>query len=286
MRKGLGQRLRGRMNCVGAAVLVCAILLFGGLIPVERVRAAGGQERNVYDGAAIFTESEAGALEERIAAFEEVSGWNVYAVTTSDAMGKTARDYADDFFDEHSPEQEDGVALLIDMDNREITISTSGIAIRYLTDARIDSILDAAYVDVANGNYGACMMTLLSGVEQYYEVGILGGQYNYDTQTGRRSVYRSIEPFEMWIAAGISIACGVIFYLFVVGKYRLRFGAYQCEYRENSRVDLRVKEDRFVNQTLAQRRIPKQTGNGGGSGRSSTHSSSSGHSHGGGSRKF
>lgn len=286
MRKGLGQRLRGRMNCVGAAVLVCAILLFGGLIPVERVRAAGGQERNVYDGAAIFTESEAGALEERIAAFEEVSGWNVYAVTTLDAMGKTARDYADDFFDEHSPEQEDGVALLIDMDNREITISTSGIAIRYLTDARIDSILDAAYVDVANGNYGACMMTLLSGVEQYYEVGILGGQYNYDTQTGRRSVYRSIEPFEMWIAAGISIACGVIFYLFVVGKYRLRFGAYQYEYRENSRVDLRVKEDRFVNQTLAQRRIPKQTGNGGGSGRSSTHSSSSGHSHGGGSRKF
>ena len=67
----------------------------------------------------------------------EESGWNVYAVTTDDAQGKSATAYADDFFDEHSTEQEDGVALLIDMDNREITISTCGIAIRYLTDSRI-----------------------------------------------------------------------------------------------------------------------------------------------------
>ena len=39
----------------------------------------------------------------------------------------------------------DGLALLIDMDNREITVSTSGIAIRYLTDERIENILDAGY---------------------------------------------------------------------------------------------------------------------------------------------
>ncbi len=40
---------------------------------------------------------------------------NVYAVTTDDDRGKSATAYADDF-DEHSTEQEDGVALLIDMD--------------------------------------------------------------------------------------------------------------------------------------------------------------------------
>ena len=63
------------------------------------------------------------------------------------------------------------MALLIDMDNREITISTCGIAIRYLTDSRIDNILDAAYAKISNGDYNGCMHSMLTGVETYYEKG-------------------------------------------------------------------------------------------------------------------
>ena len=197
--------------------------------------------------------------------------------------------FADDFFDEHSPDQEDGVAIVIDMDNRQIYISTCGIAIRYLTDERIDRILDDAYGDISDGEYKACLATMLDGVKRYYEDGIPNGQYNYDTETGKVSRYRSITLVEFLVALALGIVCSVIVWLSVVGKYRLKSPTFHYDFRGNGRLDLRVREDRFVNQTLTHRRIPKETSGGGGhssAGRSSTHTSSSGRSHGGGGRSF
>lgn len=261
---------------------VSLLLLLGGI----SVYAA--EEGNVYDDAGLLTEGEISTLNEKIEELKAQSGWNVYAVTTDDAMGKSATAYADDFFDLHSPEQEDGVALLIDMDNREITISTCGEAIRYLTDARIDAILDEAYTDVSNENYGDCLITMVDGVSGYYQKGISEGQYNYDTETGEISRYHTLTFAEIGITMLVALVCGASLYVAVAAGYTLRFNTYQYDFRANGRVNLRIKQDNFVNQTVTQRRIPKQTSSGGShsSGRSSTHHSSSGRSHGGGSRKF
>lgn len=268
--------------------LMAAVLMLGcGSSSVISVKAA--QEGNVYDYASLLTDSEMQSLNEDIEALEEESGWNVYAVTTNDAESKSAVAYADDFFDSHSSEQEDGVALLIDMDNREITISTGGEAIRYLTDSRIDSILDDAYTDISDGRYGACFETMLDGVTGYYHAGIPDGQYNYDTETGEISVHRELAITELLIALAVAIGAGALVYGIVVGKYRLKFNTDRYDFRNNGRVKLIVKEDNFINQTVTHRHIPKQTSSGGGGGssnRSSTHRSSSGRSHGGGSRKF
>lgn len=248
------------------------------------------QAGNVYDDASLLTDSEIQSLNEDIAALEEESGWNVYAVTTNDAEGKSAVAYADDFFDSHSPEQEDGVALLIDMDNREITISTCGEAIRYLTDSRIDHILDDAYTDISDGRYGDCFGTMLDGVTDYYHAGIPNGQYNYDTETGAVSVHREITIMEFLIALAVAVGVGLAIYGGVVGKYRLKFNFDKYDFRKNGRVKLNIKDDSFINQTVTHRHISRETSSGGSSGhssvRSSTHSSSSGRSHGGGSRKF
>ena len=96
--------------------LVCLVCL----VPCSGAALAAEAD----DEAGLLTADEIADLNDEIASFMEESGWNVYAVTTDDAQGKSATAYADDFFDEHSPDKEDGVALLIDMDNREITIST------------------------------------------------------------------------------------------------------------------------------------------------------------------
>lgn len=258
------------------------VLLLGG------VTVYAAEDDNVYDDAGLLTDAEIEALNEKINDLEAESGWNVYAVTTDDTMGRSATAYADDFFDEYSPEQEDGVTLLIDMDNREITISTCGEAIRYLTDTRIDYILDDAYTDVSNGDYGACLMTMADGVAGYYQKGIPEGQYNYDTETGEVSRYHKLTLAEAGVTLLIALVCGILIYTAVAAKYTLRFGTYQYDFRANSKVALRIKQDNFVNQTVTQRRIPRETSSSGGSssGRSSTHHSSSGRSHGGGSRKF
>lgn len=267
---------------------VCAAIMFLFIVNCLffRVNVYAMWDGNVYDDAELLTESEIGALNEDIAVLEERSGWNVYAVTTADAQGKSASAYADDFFDEHSPEQEDGVAVLIDMDNREIAISTGGEAIRYLTDERITHILDEAYSDISDGRYKDCLETMLEGTTEYYDAGIEEGQYNYDVETGEISPYYSLTFGEILIALAAAVGVGALVYGVIVGKYRLRFDTYKYEFRDNSRLNLRIKEDRFINKTVTHRRIPKQTTSDGNDAKSSVHTSSSGRSHGGGSRKF
>ena len=177
------------------------------------------------------------------------------------------------------------------MDNREITISTCGIAIRYLTDSRIDDILDAAYAKISNGDYNGCMHSMLTGVETYYEKGISEGQYNYDSETGKISRYHVLTLGEIFGVLAVAIGAGCIIYFTISNSYKVRGKGYYYAYQQNSKVNLRVKEDRLVNQTTTHHRISTSSGSSGGhssshSGRSTTHTSSSGRSHGGGSRKF
>ena len=277
-------------------IKLALVTLYVSLI-LGTVMVSAAQTGNVYDDANLLTDSEADSIDAEITELMEETEWNIYAVTTDDAGGKSATAYADDFFDTHSAlssggsTQEDGVVVLIDMDNREITISTCGEAIRYLTDSRLEAILDDAYEDVSDAEYAACLMTMLTGVKNAYEAGIPGGQYNYDTETGKVSRYHVITWVEVLFAVLLAAGSGAVVYAVVVGKYRMKFGAYQYDFRNNSNVMLRVNEDRFVNEMTTHRRIPRQTGSGGGSshhssGRSSTHRSSSGRSHGGSSRKF
>lgn len=274
--------MRDKLKKMLFLLTMCAML--GG----TAVMAA--QSGNVYDDAELLSEEEINELNTQITGMQERSGWNIYAVTTTDAGGRSSSAYADDFFDEHSPEQEDGVAVLIDMDNREITISTCGEAIRYLTDNRIDDILDDAYNDVSEGEYGNCLMTMLEGIDNAYDAGIPSGQYNYDVETGEVSVYRTITWLEASVALLLAAGAGAAVYAVVTGMYKLHFKTYKYDFRENSHVQLRVNDDRFVNETTTHRRIPRETSSSGrsshSSGRSSTHRSSSGRSHGGGSRKF
>lgn len=278
---------------IGQLLLWMLLLFFSVQIPVLalQTKVFAMQKGDVYDDAELLTEQEIDALNEKIAALKETTGWNIYAVTTEDAVGKSAVAYADDFFDSHSPEQEDGVAALIDMDNREIYLSTCGEAIRYLTDERLDYILDDAYEEISAGYYADCLSAMIDGVSQYYDRGIPGNQYNYDEETGNISVYRSITLWEAVIA--IVIAAGTFAVVFggIVGKYRLKFGNYEYEFRRFSRMNLENNRDVLVNSTVTHRRIPKNTGGGGNShrsssGRSTTHHSSSGRSHGGSGRKF
>ena len=98
----------------------------------------------VYDFAELLENEE--ALEAEIAELRERWTIDVVIVTTDDAHGKSSMEYADDFFDYngfgYDKPMGDGVLFLIDMDNRQIWISTCGKAIIYFTDSRIDEALD------------------------------------------------------------------------------------------------------------------------------------------------
>ena len=102
--------------------------------------------------------------------------------------------------------------------------------IRYLTDARIDAVIDAGYDNLKAKNYADGILEMLNETESYLEDGIPSNQYNYDTETGKISRYRSITVYEAIGAAVIALLCGGGFAASVLGSYRLKKKTYRYPY--------------------------------------------------------
>lgn len=115
----------------------------------------------------------------------------------------------------------------------------------------------------------AVMHSMLTGVENYYEKGISEGQYNYDSETGKISRYHVLTLGEIFGVLAVAIGAGCIIYFTISNSYKVRGKGYYYAYQQNSKVNLRVKEDRLVNQTTTHHRISTSSGSSGGS--SSSH---------------
>lgn len=283
-------------------LLVLAVLLSAFVHPAGAAWAADQGQQRVFDQAELLTPEEAAQLETEIAGLRDRMKMDVVLVTALDAKGKSAREYADDFYDQGgfgTGKDYSGVLYLIDMDNRELYISTSGAMIRFLTDERIESMLDHAYDKIVNEDYFETAESFLTDTAYWYEKGIPGGQYNYDTETGKISRYHRITLLEALIAFGVAAGLAAAVCLNVKKEYameadRSRSSNYLLAYRADARFVMRDQQDRLLNSFTSQTVIPRQPvsrgGSGsrgiGGGGRSSTHTSGGGRTHGGGGRRF
>ena len=281
--------MRKMLKKYSVILVVCVLACFGMLLGSTQAVLAAVPP--VYDEAEILTEEECVDLLEQVNALREKTGWDIFAVTIANANGKSAEEYADDFYDAQTSEDSDGVLALIDMDNGDICISTCGEAIRYLEDARIEAILDDAFYYAVDGDYAGCLSAMISGIEYYYDKGIHEDQYNYDVETGAVSEYRTLTWMEIVPVSLLSAGAGIAIYCVVINRYSLKGSTRNDEYPYSryGKVDLTDTEDRFVHQTLTHHVIQTNNGSrsgGGGGHRSSVHHSSSGRSHGGGGRSF
>ncbi len=95
----------------------------------------------VFDEAGLFSAEEVQELETRIDEVRDSQDADLAVLTVEDAQGESAESYADDFYDSHGlgvGDDASGILLSIDMDNREIYVSTTGYAMKVLTDARVE----------------------------------------------------------------------------------------------------------------------------------------------------
>ncbi|HWR60228.1 MAG TPA: TPM domain-containing protein [Clostridia bacterium] len=241
----------------------------------------------VADQAGLFTEEEAESLRQAAVTLGEKYSMDIVIVTTSDAEGKSSRDYADDYFDYNGygiGGERDGILFLLDYDNREAYISTSGSGIRYLTDERIERILDEVFENgLTDGdNFGAAN-AFLETAEGYLAAGIPGDQHSVP-----EPVANTLSVAEAVAGAAVSGAFGLGFFTMIKSRYKGKPRPGIFEYRKNSIVNMGITADNLANQYVTTRIIPKSPppSSSGSSGRSTTHRSSSGRSHGGGGRKF
>ena len=290
---------------VGLWVLAAVLWMMpaGAVQAQEMMELDGNSSQRVYDMAELLDEEEEAEFESVIAGQRKELGLDIVVVTIENAGGKGAQEYADynyevaGFGDGSS---HDGIMFLIDMDNRELVLSTEGKAIRIFTDERIEAMLDDVYEGASEDDFAASVEAFLEDTAYYGKQGIPSNQYNYDTDTGRISVHRSIRWYEALLAFGVSAFTAGMVCLNIKRQYEMKETPGQARnvnmaYRADCQFAYQNESDILVNQFVTSQVIPKNTGNAGShggssggsfAGRSSTHHSSSGRSHGGGSRKF
>ena len=300
------------MARLGAAVgIICLLFLTGtaGAVETAFAREQNQISQRVFDDAGLFSKEEREKLEESVSEYQERAGTDIIIVTAYDDGSRNAEEYADDFYDEGgfgTGSSYSGVLFLLYMDGPgeaggELWISTSGTMIRILTDERIEDIRTDTRDYLRQGDYAGGVQVFLEDVDDYVAKGIQAGQYNYDRDTGKISVYRSIRLYEAAFALIVSLAVAASVCAGVKNSYKLKASDRQrsnslLAYRAQCQFHFSNTSDNLINKFVTTTRVPKvdarPAGSGGGSrslggsGRSTTHRSSGGRSHGGGGGRF
>lgn len=260
------------------------LLLLGFLALFNPLKAFAASD-TVDDQANLLTPEERTELSNQADAINEKIKGEVFILTTN-TNTEEPRDFADMQLMDRVGKDNNGALLLLDMNQREIYLSTSGNMIDYLTDKRVDKILDSVTAAMKDSDYYQAGANYLYDTNDFVDAGVPGGSYRVDEKTGKITRYKSIRPFEFIIGLIVAAVAAIAFFVSVRLRYQLKTGTYRYPYRQNAQLDLTERQDQLVNSFVTTRRIPKPSNNnGGGGGGSSTHSTGGG-TFGGGGRSF
>ncbi len=248
------------------------------------------EQEKIYDFGNLLSDQEETLLYNKAVKFVEENNLDVVIVTINDNNKISARDYADDFYDYNyfgTGTTHDGLLFLIDMDNREMWISTTGQGQRIYDDNRIDNILDYTYDKISKQDYYGCANVFLDKADALAKKGIPSSNENTYIDEDGDYIYTGDsyeDKFPIGFIIFASIIFTAIFILFKANKHRtVKKATNAMWYLRN--LNITRREDNFV--TTHTSKIydpPSDSGSSGGG--SSTHFSSSGRSHGGGGRSF
>lgn len=246
-----------------------------------------GHAQSVDDQASLFTEEQITLLNQLAANLDEKIKGRVYIVTTT-SNDDSEETYADNYLRKKVGNNQNGSVFLIDMGQRGYHVSTSGNMIDYLTDSRLEKMLDSIQENLSAGSYFEAAKSYLEESSAYVSDGVPGGHYRVDRDTGKITYYKVLTPFEIIIALTVASIISLITFFWIKSTYQLKRKTYHYPFREKATVTLADQSDRLTKSFVTTRRIPKPSNNnnGGGFGGGSTTHSSGGGTFGGGGGKF
>ncbi len=289
---------RNAFSRLGAALLLCALTL-ALCLPAT----AASAKTRIFDEAQLFSESEEAKIMVAIGQLQERTNMD-YVIVTSDEPheGADQQQIADAFYDNEKfgfglDEENSGVLIYIDMYERQVYLSTTGVMIDVITDERLERVLDVIAPKLTSRQYAAGALAALEKIGQYFKANgdpdIPEGQFRYDVVTGQilTARHKALTSGEILLAAAVGAAVALIVGLCIRRSYKLKGSTYSYNYRNNSEMNLTQDRDEFLRTTTT--RVPKAENNGGGGsgggfggGGSGVHSGGGGVSHGGGGRGF
>lgn len=278
---------------IGAGWLLMLLVLCSLAIPFPSKATQIPDERlgpRLADQEELLTTEEQEELLARLDEISERQQCDVVIVTVASIEGKTATEYADDYFDYQGygyGEKSDGILLLVGMKERVWAISTHGsLGISAFTDAGLDYIKEDVQFQLKLDNYAKAFRTFASLCDQFLTAAHKGKPYdvgNLPIKHASPSILIFLFPIGILIMAWKSRS----------KKRSLKSVVKKTgaiSYKVPNSLHLWVDEDRITGSHVTKRKRNEESrdrgGSGGSSGGSTTHTSSSGRTHGGTSGTF
>lgn len=258
----------------------------------------------VYDNAGILQDEHIEELQDMCVSAAKKTKLDVVIVTTYDVEGKSSQEYADDFYDYNDfgyDQGRSGILMLIDLENRNVWLSTKGIAIEYFNDNDIESTLDDIFVYMDGPDYYEACKAFVGSVERHvYEV---NSEYYSDLKPWFEGDYADYEEFRSsdeykvhkeknilsypLVDLAIAFIAAFIVVLIMAYNQKSKMTADGSTYINKNEFKIHSSRDMFLRTTVTKVKI-EESGSSGSSHRNggSSHISRSGSSHGGGGRKF
>ena len=251
----------------------------------------------VYDFADLLTDEEEDKLYQEVIDYINLTNYDLALVTTNENLKSSPMAYADDFYDYNKfgiTSTRDGLIILIDMQNRELYISTTGYAIKMYSDERLgireefygtNSVLDNGYDYIKQEDYYNTFSSMIKRLIDYYQLGFPDTNANLEIDENGHPHYIKKMPYSMIFIISTIITTIVALVTYFKSRLKIKVGSI-ISYMKDKQI--KVKEDQLVNTIVTHHLRASDSSSGGGSsgGGSSFHSSSSGSSHGGGGRSF
>ena len=252
---------------------------------------AAGDMPRLVDEAGLLTGSEERELLNKLNEISERQQLDIVIVTVNSLKGASAMEYADDFYDGNGygfGYERDGILFLINMEERDWYMSTSGFGITAFTDAGLEYLSGKILSDLSNGDYAQAFTTFAGMCDDYITQAKTGKPYDVH--------HLPKEPLRLLLYLAAALITGFVTALIITGMMRSKLKSVHGQtaagnYVRNGSLKLTTKKDLYLYRHVTRREKPKQQNTGGSgsthrSGGSTTHRSSSGRSHGGRGGKF
>lgn len=263
----------------------------------------------VFDDADLMSEQDEEELNNKCRQASEECEIDIAVVTTKDAKGKSSQRYAEDFiiqekigYENDNRVDKSAVLFLIDLDNSETYIVTTGMGILCIEDDDIEKILDQVYLYIRTDYYLACAAFVDKTVDVIDEnMQEYAGDYKEDWEEWSgdykdfekkyvdehddTEVRRLKDPKNCLI---ISIIIGAVSVSVMALYNRSKMTVNGATYMDRNEMKVNVHTDRYIRTTTTKTRINSNSSGGrnGSSHRGGSHHSRGGHSFGGGGRRL
>lgn len=262
-------------------LLVMSVSIMSVFLGFSVSSAAG--KKSVIDDAGLIKASDEKELDKKIKNIQK-DKFDVVILTVKSLDGKSAQDYADDYYDNNDyglDNEKSGVLFLVSKGDRKYHISTKGAGIKAFTDYGIGRIKEEIKPYLSDGDYFDACDEFLNITKDFVKAYKDGTPYDTDNPYNEEIDYVILEVIALVIAFVIA--------LISVGIMRLRMNTAKpkgtaMEYIKKGSFKLTSEKDIFMYSTVTKTAKPKDNDNSAGG--STTHVSSSGSEHGGGGGSF